>query len=480
MLLELSQAPEAIETGVCVVGAGPAGITLARRLAASGTDVVLCEAGGLEVSPQSQKVYDGRTVGDPYFDLSMARLRYLGGSTGHWNGWCRPLDAHDFAPKAASPAMTAWPIGARDLEPFAAEARDILEIDGFRPDEPFGASGLNRISLRIAGPVRFGDKYRGELAAARNLRLLLHANLTGARMRGREVAALAFTDFEGRTRSVAARHFVVACGGIENSRLLLWLNAKGDLPLPHPGLVGRYWMEHHEATIGMVVVTDWDAFRFDEHAIDYFAPAPAMLERRRILNAHLYLKTTHYSDETKYLLAELLCVAPTLGKWAMDQFGKRLACVGHLKASGEQEPLHGNRVALGEERDRFGMPRTVLHWRACALDARSIRETGLAFAAHCARADIARVRLEPWMQDDGAMLPNEGDAAGFHHMGGTRMGEGASTGVVDRNCKVFGLPNLWVAGSSLFPSGGYANPTYTIVKLALRLGDHLSARVATR
>lgn len=476
MFARLSETPETLETGVCIVGGGPAGITLARKLAASGIDLVLCEAGALDVTADSQKIYQGSTVGDPYYDLALARLRCLGGSTGHWNGWCRPLDAHDFRPKAASPENTAWPIGPEELEPFAPEARDILEIDRFGPDEAFGDSGLNRISLRVAGPVRFGTKYYNDLARRTNLRVLLHANLIGARMRGGELASLTFSDFEGRTRRVAARHFIIACGGIENSRLLLWLYAKGELLLPHSKLVGRYWMEHHEATVGTMVVTRWDGFHFDEHAMDYFAPTPAMLEQRRILNAHLYLKTTHYSEEAKHLLAELLCVAPSFGTWAMSQVGKRLACVGHIKASGEQEPRFENHVALGEEKDRFGMARTVLHWRANALDARSIRETGLAFAAHCARADFGRVRLEPWMQDEVAMLPHSGDHAGFHHMGGTRMGEGPDTGVVDVNCKVFGVPNLWIAGSSVFPSGGYANPTYTIVKLALRLARHLAAR----
>ena len=85
---------------VCVIGAGPAGITLARALAAAGASVALMEAGGLEISAESQDAYVGTTVGLDYFPLDTCRLRYFGGTSGHWGGMCRNLDAYDFEPHA--------------------------------------------------------------------------------------------------------------------------------------------------------------------------------------------------------------------------------------------------------------------------------------------------------------------------------------------------------------------------------------------
>jgi choline dehydrogenase-like flavoprotein len=232
---------------VCVIGAGPAGITLARRLAAAGAAVALMEAGGLEISAESQDAYAGRNVGLDYYDLDVARLRYFGGTSNHWGGMCRNLDPDDFTPHPWHP-LSGWPISKTDLDPYRAETRDILELShpvakrkgdptqapdpaGARlldfPDEDFGQATprLRHVSFRYSPPVRFGEKYRAEIAASGRLRLGLNANLVDLRLDEDHgaVTAAVFRSYDPADPgfTVAARFYALCAGGIENPRILL-------------------------------------------------------------------------------------------------------------------------------------------------------------------------------------------------------------------------------------------------------------------
>lgn len=476
MIGELAGSPQELSADVCVIGAGAAGITLARQLARHSIDVIVCEAGGLEMSEDSQRVYEAETVGDEYFPLDTARLRYFGGSTNHWGGWCRPLDAYDFETKVDG-VPTAWPIGKDELDPYHKQASRILELKPFDQDEALKTDQLKRVSFRFSPPVRFGEKFHKELAGSEHVRVLLHANLMGARSTDGRIASVSVRDYEGNIRDISARFFVLACGGIENSRLLLWLRETGGLPFAQNSrLIGRFWMDHPVAPLGDVVITDPDSFKFNQHALDFFCPTSKFIRDNSTLNCRLYLKTTEYGG-AKEVIADLLCVAPAFGEWAMRQLDKRLACVAQLKAAWEQEPTFYNAVTLGDARDKFGIPRTRLFWSRSELDRHTVSETAKAFAQYCVDQNIGRVRLDEWLLDSERGFPSIMEMAGRHHMGGTRMAASAKAGVVDTDCRIFGTKNFYVAGSSVFPSGGHANPTFSIVQLSLRLAEHLTARL---
>src|SRR5690606_6377621 len=145
-----------------------------------------------------------------------------------------------------------------------------------------------------------------------------------------------------------------------------------------------------------------------------------------------------------------------------------LACSARARLAWEQVPLAANRVELGRARDRLGMPRTVLHWRKSPQDRRTAEVASVLFGNGVAASELGRMKILPWITEGGPW-PDEHPVAGFHHMGGTRMADGPARGVVDRDCKVFGVDNLYVGGASVFPTGGHAPPTYAIVQLALRL-----------
>ncbi len=126
---------------------------------------VIFEAGGTEWSEESQDFYRGQTVGDPYFDLDVTRLRFLGGCSNHWAGWCRVMDPHDFEVKSWVPD-TGWPIGRADIDPFLEEVHDILELDAFRDDVPI-SDDIRLVQLIKSPAVQFGEKFHDEIERAR-------------------------------------------------------------------------------------------------------------------------------------------------------------------------------------------------------------------------------------------------------------------------------------------------------------------------
>jgi len=471
-----------VETEFCVIGAGAAGIALARKLSAAGHNCVLAEAGDLEVSHDSQDVYQGRVVGDDYYFLDAARLRYFGGSTNHWAGWCRTLDASDFEARKASP-IAAWPISKSDLQPYEKEAFEILELPALKPDRPLNEEGtVTQLDWIISDPVRFNEKFRGELDASEKCTVLLNANLIEVGLNDGALEEATFVNYLGDRVSVRAKTFVLACGGIENSRLLLHLNrAHGNAIGNQRELVGRYWMEHPRYVVGAFAMLEPSFLNFDKEWVSDIriaSTSAAFREANEIMACNVRFDAVPY-DGSKKIVGDLLCVAPSLGSRVMAMMGKDLFCGGRVSVASEQEPQADNRVTLDEQDvDKFGMPRPVLHWKKSALVRKTVSTTMKAMATHFAEVDEARLQLADWILDDTLPITEDIHMAGHHHMGGTRMSADALTGVVDKDCRVFGVPNLYVAGSSVFSSGGHANPTVTITQLSLRLADHLLNRAS--
>ncbi|MFO8151754.1 GMC oxidoreductase [Thioalkalivibrio sp.] len=455
---------------VCIAGSGPAGMTLALTLAERGRSVLLLEAGGAEFSANSQDFYSGESTGDPYFDLDVTRLRQLGGSSNHWGGWCRPFDAIDFEPKAYSPEAH-WPIARADLDPYLKRARAILDIDGDFADKLLG-TGVQRIGFGFSRPVtRFSEKYRETLEISPALLVALDAALVGVATEGGRVTHFRVRDSGRRVHTVSAGRFVLACGGIENSRLLLHFNAEtGGRLVPEAATLGRYWMDHPHFTIGEALATSSD---FSENR-EFFALTPKRMRELGVLNCGLRLEPLRRGSGVRKLARDLACAAPRLGEWVYEQSGRQLVCSRVLRAAWEQEPNPDSRITLNtDRRDVLGIPLALLHWQKTTRDIETVRKTAVEFGAHIARAGQGRVRLHDWVLENGPWPEND-EIGGHHHMGGTRMSSTPERGIVTPDLRLWGQENMYVAGSSVFPSGGHANPTLTIVQLTLRLADHLS------
>ena len=162
----------------------------------------------------------------------------------------------------------------------------------------------------------------------------------------------------------------------------------------------------------------------------------------------------------------------------LRHIGKEYQCGATIQSEFEQFPVPENRVELGLRMDAFGIPLSQLYWKKADTERKTALSAARLMGEAMIEKDIGRLRIRNYLIDGGAW-PQDDQSAGCHHMGGTRMSDSPTTGVVDKNCKVFGMNNLYIGGSSVFTTGGHANPTYTNVKLALRLGDHLAAKLGS-
>ena len=461
---------------VCVIGSGPAGMTVALELERIGLRVLVLEAGGPHYDEASQAMYAGDLVGDRLFDIGINRLRFFGGSSNHWGGFCRMLDDWDFRDKVEG-IPGAWPIGKRDLDPHLPRAREILELPGFPADRRLD-DHVTHVHWTYSPPVNFALKYRDHVKSSTGLHVVLNASVTNLVERGGRIVEVEVAAPDGRRDTVRAGLFVLCAGGIENSRLLLWANERNEGRVVRDARsLGKYWMEHPHYTVADALIEGDPRIDPDRRGRAYIAPTERAIREHRILNCALRLEAHEY-EGTKRLAAELACVAPRLGRWAVERAGKRLVCGYRLRAAWEQGPRESNQVRLATERDALGIPRVALHWKLSELEKHTVRQTAMLFGRHLAASRLGRVRLLPWLADAGPDFPPDDEFVGNHHMGGTRMSADPRTGVVDADCRVHGTSNLYVCGSSVFPSGGHANPTLTIVQIALRLADHLGRRAA--
>lgn len=479
---------------LCVIGAGPAGITLARRVAANGLTVALMEAGGTELTAESQEVYEGALLGQDYFPLDVARLRFLGGSSNHWAGWCRALDPVDFAAKPWNP-MSGWPIGKADLDPYQRATEEILDLipASWAPDLPSPLAGpeFSRFQFRWSPPTSFREKYAAELAASDGITLALNANLVDLRLddaQGRVTGAV----FRGYAPgdpgfTLAARAYALCCGGIENPRLLLNFAAQAPAGIGNGAdLVGRYFCEHPHFVLAEAILS-WPL-----PELSFYAPTEAFLREHEVLNFGMRIerRPEPFVRQPGTVAGDPSCDDPFVLRLRERLADVAPACVpggdgaiafdGLIRIAHEQALNADSRVRLGEATDCFGLRRAALDWRLSALDARTQRAALIAFAQRLAAADVGRARIRDWVLAEPLAWPetDEDEVGGKHHMGTTRMADDPRRGVVDRDCRVHGLANLFVGGSSVFPTCGHANPTYTVVQLALRLGDHLRRTLA--
>jgi choline dehydrogenase-like flavoprotein len=506
---------------LCVVGAGAAGITLALELEATGRRVCLLEAGGAVYEAETQRLLEGEVVGQAYPSLRDTRVGALGGSTTVWAGWCRPLEALDFEPRAWCDAC-GWPFGLDELRPYYARAHEICGLAAFDydPERWTGVLGPERILPRdptFTNEIfhvqvqNFGQRYRERLARSRSIELVLHAPVTRVRLEGAACTAVEIRTLDGDDLAIRADRFVLAAGGVENPRLLL-LSAAGQAGAPGNagGLVGRYFTDHAFVDPATLVLRQPDSMDYYQPRLA--APSPGVssvrgflslrrevVERERLMNASLFFHPRYEADrvfateEVKALLtlwdkvkqravpgaawpyARLAMRAPHRLAVAL---ARKLA-VRHaparrwrMRAAFDTGFRYDNRVMLSDERDRVGRPKVRIEWQIGDADVENMRRVTHLFDQAVRQAGVGH--LERAFPDAPAAW-RQALEAGKHHMGTTRMHVAPRHGVVDENSRVHGTSNLFVTGSSVFPSGGYANPTLTIVALAVRLGDHLKS-----
>lgn len=537
-----------MKTEVAVVGAGPAGIVMALELARKGHDVLLIESGGRRPDERTQALGDA-AMADPakHVAMGLATRRQIGGASNIWGGRCVPYDPIDFERRPFIP-HSDWPITYEDIAPYfqrasdwfftgrsAFNAHEIPEIchrtlvPGL-PDGDVLSSTLERWSL----PTNFGKHYARELATTPGLRIA--DGLTCVDIEtdpaAQTVTGLRCRRLDGSEVHIRARHYVIACGGLETTRLLL--ASRSVMPHGignHSDHLGRFYMGHISGKIADVVFDTppkETAYAYDRDTDGVYVRHRLSFSRATLLREQMpnivgwlvnpeIAKPEHGSGVLSF--AYLALSSPFFGKRFIAE-GIRQAAIGQgprvvwphvmnmlrdlpatavfvptfayrrflvrrkapgffvrsaanrypLQYHGEHVPNPESRVTLSDERDELGMPRLQIDLRYCRQDVDGVLRAHELWDTHLRRHGCGRIEYHEG--DLWAMIEAQA-ADGYHQAGTTRMNRDPAHGVVDEHLRVHGIDNLHLASSSTFVTSGQANTTFMIVAFALRLADHL-------
>ena len=445
-----------------VIGSGPAGISLALALADAKKRVLVFESGeeGQDRSSLSNSVGYGHYSGE-YWNVHSSRA--LGGTSNVWGGLCTTLCELDLDNPAVG---VRWPIGRAELLPYWKRAAAILDHNpAFIDFETALLPGFLYRPVPVSAPTRFGSKYLGPLRDSALVTVAPGCTVVGldANESRSSIVRIEYVHHgSDARRQIAinpAQPAVLAAGGIGNARLLLQPRADGTVPVGNEGgQVGRFLMEHPHFFHAGECAVDVEIDRFWPRENPGRGFHAVIADRTLSLRHGFYACHLQWSRKT---------ADHQMARHLSSQDGRTFYHY-TITARSEMLPSPTNRVFLTAERDRYGLFRPGVR---CILDARDFLNVELTLRAlgeAVIRLGKGRVRV------NNDPIYNA-VAGGGHIMGTTRMGVSRSTSVVDPDCRVHGYGNLFVAGSSVFPTGGYANPTLTIVALALRLADTLGA-----
>ncbi len=516
-----------VDATVCVIGAGIAGLFAARRLAAQGHRVVVVESG---LENFDRAIHELNRVEDPHGHFSQAvdgRFRGLGGSSSQWGGRMIPMTSHDMSRRDYI-GLDAWPIDIGDLARHRREIEDVFVVD----HETFEEDVLARLDRR--GRIRRSDadftlrypkwptfrrcnlagQFRDEIHNWPKLEIWLGATVCDFELDtdGGALTAVVARDFAGRVLRVSARQFVFAAGAVESTRLLLQLDAASSgRAFARCDVLGRYFNDHLGSPVGYLAPVDWPT------TIRWFGYYFIAATRR-----NLHIETTpaaQEADRVPSAFAQVFLLPPDKSglnvvknvlrglqrgvidahprdalyllkdAWPMLQTGywryvrNQLFIPKNMPLSlniwAEQAPRRDNRITLSERRDRLGNPLARVEWTTSQDDERTFRACVARLAGYWERAGLVRACPIVWSdtaRDPDCALAAKAQDLG-HPSGSARMGRDPAESVVGPDLACHHVANAWVAGAATFPSMGSANPTYTIIQLALRAADGVAKRL---
>ena len=509
-------------TDVCIIGGGVSGLVLARELLSEKRDVMVIEAGDVDFNSVTQQSYAAEILPPGFPDTTKTRLKMLGGSSNHWENSVERLDPIDFEKRDWVPD-SGWPISYSEIEPYYKIAEDYCSVgaDGYDPEywmEELGFENICKssedVELAVAKsalpPTRFYEKYKPDLEAGQNLRIILNASAVGATFdrSNRTIKSIDFKSTGESVHRINAKIFCLCAGGIENARLLLSLNEKNNDAMGNGfSNVGRYLMEHPVVRAAHFYPLNCQKLH------DVFN---GLVDRGRIIKSRLKLTDScqrkNQTNNLRFYMApqgeivmshgiassHALVESFKQGQWP-DHFGKHLvniltdmdSIIGAMQRDGEtvigvpngdsfsgyqsiamieQTPDRENKVVLGKDLDNFGMKKIRIDWRVTDLD-RSLTWKSLGIVSRDEALNrIGRFRL---LREREIRIWGNQMGYSAHHIGTTRMHNSEKNGVVNSNCLIYGTRNFYIAGSSIFPTGGHVPPTLTIVALTVRLADFL-------
>ncbi|MCP4182784.1 MAG: GMC family oxidoreductase, partial [Hyphomicrobiales bacterium] len=448
--------------------------TLARELNKHQIKISILESGSFDYDDRTQSLYHGKNIGISSFDIHVNRLRYFGGTTNHWAGHCRPLDDIDFQQRDWV-ANSGWPIKRRDLNKYYQRAQPIVDLGHYqyedlsyfteKLDMPALKLDSNRLKTAVynqSPPTRLGQKYRSELEKSENITVYLNANLQQLEKSdsNNHIHLAKIACIDGPRFEVQAKIFILATGGMENARLLLLSQAASStgLGINHE-LVGKYFMDH-------ILLRPGADISFSQQQLDLriyhslhkiavgqmfgvMAASKAVMQKEKLRNFRIHLVRARPRFERP-----IARIASTLDDPNNTHHDTEQADFGsialHLVL--EPTPNHSSQLSLDPSSpDLFGQAQLLVDWQIEKDDLRNAHRALQLAALEFGRLGLGRA----WgaIFRDSHQWPKNLEA-GRHHCGTTRMSELAQAGVVDNQCLCHGLSNLYVAGSSVFPTIG--------------------------
>lgn len=453
-----------VKCDICVIGAGAAGIVLALGFKNSPLNVCVVEGGGLGYDKEVHKLYDFEAIGLP---ISLhSRARQFGGTTTVWMGLWKQMDRIDFEIRSWVP-RSGWPFVLKDMILYYKRAAELLSVDCvstpsterqlFRENSTFQVTDFARVEK---SNLDFGKKFHHELEVSKNITVLLNANVTAFRAnQGCKIVECAdVKTLSGNSFQIGARYFILAAGGIENARLLLLSDSINKHGLGNDyDQVGRYYMDHPKGVAGRVKLHR--SLAFSRFAFSGLRLSDEVQRKYQVLNSMAMLLPEKQSLLNR-AKEKILGVSRHRDTFLLRNFL-------------EQVPNPNNRVYLNDTRDSLGCRKVTVDWLVSELDKKTIFTFHRLLQEELKNLGVGELESQ-LLEGTYAEWPIAQDAS--HHIGTTRMGTNPKNSVTDPNCRLHGIENLYIAGSSVFPTSGYANPMAMTIALTLRLSDHLKLK----
>ena len=523
MIIDLKSATEVPELScdVCIVGTGAAGLALASELLTSGLTVVLVESGGFEHETATQALYDVNVTGLPHRGSTEGRFRVLGGSTTKWGGQALPLMPSDFE-RREWVAHSGWPIAFDELVPYYARACRFLLVDDKNFDSDlfdylhtqppaFDPQQIWYHFSKWSPRPNIRELYLRAISTSDRCTLLLHANVTQVVLQDslNRVNSIKVHSLEGQKATTKASEYVLCAGGIETARLLLSNNQQQPMGIGNEhDLVGRFFQDHPNAMVGWVKSRHsaqlqrlFNVFHKRDLKYSVRCTAPAAWQRQhQMLNVSMGmmfaaensafedLKTVFQATRAHQFNVALAGTALRVAAhpvsaarsvWDYVAHGKSFEpnATANIYLTCEQEPNPESRILLSDQTDALGIYRVEVRWKLTDLTRQTMLKFAKVLSDEFQRTGIGEIELDTWFRGESSTWEDH-IADQFHHMGTARMHDSPTCGVVDNNCRIHSITNLYIGGSAVFPTSGHSNPTLTIIALAIRVADKLKEKCA--
>jgi choline dehydrogenase-like flavoprotein len=506
-----------------IIGGGTVGLYAASELSKRGHDVLVIESGGVGLDDFDPESY--ASVGLPHDGIRIGRSRSLGGTSNLWGGQLVEFQPVDFDGRDWLPG-SKWPVGYAEIAPYYRRTYENLGISGESLDDlrvfnhilgskPHLGEGLEMFLTRWLKVPSFAVVYAKKIRSGQNLSVLLNHTVVGFVSSNGQITAVRVVDCAGKTYLIEGDRFILAAGTIEICRLLLHTAAAPgwDCPWRNNDNIGAYFQDHFVGRVASVHPIDsrqffntfcnfvWSGHKYQPKV----RLTNETLECTHILNIQGTICFESSITENLVFLKQFLKAAINSRKISGlgDLFRNLRACGRHLVPlmwkymvenrifvpstsrislgiQCEQAPLRESRITIDSSvSDQFGLPKVFLDWKAGSEELSSIRE----FAIRCDRAlraaGLAHLKIaEDLTNSQPQFLARLHDI--YHQTGGARMAESERDGVVDRNLRVFGTTNLYVAGAASFRTTSNANVTFVALAFVTRLVDHLTSQTATQ